>query len=80
MQARKIYTAPALDIGNGTGGFGTKTDFATGAGPRTVAIGDVSGDGLPDLAVVAQGITSVSVRVVKRCPFLRRSSRSSPAL
>ncbi|MDP9238719.1 MAG: VCBS repeat-containing protein [Chloroflexota bacterium] len=38
-------------MGTGTGSFGAKTDFATGGKPASVAIGDVNGDGKPDLAV-----------------------------
>jgi hypothetical protein len=38
-------------LGNGAGGFGAKTDFATGNTPISVAIGDVSGDGKAELAV-----------------------------
>src|SRR5439155_4829746 len=35
-------------------GFGPKTDFATGESPQSVAIGDLDGDGKPDLAVASQ--------------------------
>jgi hypothetical protein len=43
------------------GSFATKTDFATGNEPISVAIGDLDGDGKPDLAVANYGSTSVSV-------------------
>ena len=36
-------------LGDGLGGFGAKSDFATGANPRSLAVGDVSGDGKLDL-------------------------------
>ena len=36
-------------LGNGNGGFGTKTDFKVGNGPYSVAVGDVNGDGKADL-------------------------------
>ncbi|WP_345122529.1 FG-GAP-like repeat-containing protein [Hymenobacter antarcticus] len=45
----------------GTASFAAKVDFATGANPRSVSIGDVDGDGKPDLAVVNQGDNTVSV-------------------
>jgi hypothetical protein len=48
-------------LGNGDGTFGPKTDFETGRAPQSVAIGDVSGDALPDLAVANLGSNSVSV-------------------
>ena len=40
-------------LGNGDWdfGFGAKTDFGTGSYPYSVAIGDLNGDGKPDLAV-----------------------------
>jgi hypothetical protein len=54
------YTVSVL-LGNGDGTFGAKTDFATGSGPHSVAIGDLSGDGKPDLAVANLGSNTVSV-------------------
>ena len=36
-------------LGNGDGTFGPRTDYATGFDPHSVAIGDLSGDGKPDL-------------------------------
>ena len=48
-------------LGNGAGGFGAKTDFATGSGPYSVAIGDLNADGKPDLATANYGADSVSV-------------------
>ena len=48
-------------LGNGDGGFGAKTDFATGSDPYSVAIGDLNGDGKPDLAVANSSSNTVSV-------------------
>ncbi|MEI6142357.1 MAG: FG-GAP-like repeat-containing protein, partial [Mariniphaga sp.] len=44
-----------------TGSFVSKVDFATGTGPRSVSIGDIDGDGKPDLAVANYNSNSVSV-------------------
>ncbi len=45
-----------------TGSFAAKVDFSVGAGnPRSVAIGDLDGDGKLDLAVVSQGIDNLSI-------------------
>jgi 6-phosphogluconolactonase (cycloisomerase 2 family) len=43
------------------GSFAAKVDFATGTSPRSVAIGDLDGNGKPDLAVANVGSASVSV-------------------
>ena len=48
-------------LGNGAGGFGAKTDFATGTEPFSVAIGDVNGDGAPDLVTANSSANTVSV-------------------
>src|SRR5262245_2690660 len=41
--------------------FGVRLDFATGTFPYSVAIGDVNGDGKPDLVVANYGSATVSV-------------------
>jgi hypothetical protein len=47
-------------LGNGAGGFGAQTTFATGSEPYSVAIGDLNGDGYPDLAVANYASYTVS--------------------
>jgi uncharacterized protein YjdB len=44
-----------------TGSFAAKVDFATGSHPYSLAISDLDGDGLPDLAIANQGDGTVSV-------------------
>ncbi len=44
-----------------TPSYAAKTDFTTGDAPRSVAIGDLNGDGRPDLAIANTGSDSVSV-------------------
>jgi hypothetical protein len=51
----------SIFMGDGAGGFGAKTDYATGMSPYSVAIGDVDGDGKPDLAVANGGANTVSL-------------------
>jgi hypothetical protein len=41
--------------------FASKVDFTTGVGPQIVAIGDIDGDGKPDLAVANWWSNTVSV-------------------
>ena len=41
--------------------FATKVDFATGTSPQTASIGDVDGDGKPELAVVNFGSNTLSL-------------------
>ncbi|MFN8150234.1 MAG: FG-GAP-like repeat-containing protein [Solirubrobacterales bacterium] len=48
-------------LGDGNGGFGAKTDFATGDAPRSVTSADFDADGNPDLAAANYGVNTVSV-------------------
>jgi PASTA domain/FG-GAP repeat len=45
----------------GHGSFQAKRDYATGRGPKSVAIGDLNGDGRPDLATANYYASTVSV-------------------
>jgi len=56
-----IYRNTATSGSITTGSFASKVDFATGSNPIRVAIGDLDGDGKPDLAVANYGATTVSV-------------------
>ena len=44
-----------------SGSFAARVDFATGTHPYNVAIGDIDGDGKPDLVVANQGSNTISV-------------------
>src|ERR1019366_823085 len=46
---------------SGTVSFAAKVDFATGASPHSVSIGDIDGDGKSDLAVANSSSNTVSV-------------------
>ncbi len=46
---------------SGTIAFIPKVDFTTGTQPNTVIIGDIDGDGKPDMAVANQGSASTSM-------------------
>lgn len=50
-------------LGNGTGSFGAVTNYSLdiGRGPVMVAVGDLNGDGKPDLAVASQKSDTVSI-------------------
>jgi len=41
--------------------FAAKVDFTTGTNPRSVAIGDLDGDGKPDLAIANTSVSTISV-------------------
>jgi len=43
-------TTVSVLLNNGNGSLEAKRDFQTGRGPRSVALGDLNGDGKPDLA------------------------------
>src|SRR4028119_1099659 len=45
------FNANTLKTYSGVLGFTSKVDFATGTNPNSVSIGDINGDGKPDLAV-----------------------------
>ena len=48
-------------VNNGAGGFRAKADYPTGPGPVDVAIGDLNGDGKPDLATANFSANTASV-------------------
>ncbi len=52
----------------GGGGFGSRTDYAAGKGPHSVAVGDFDYDSDDDLAVANQTDNSVSVLLDNRAP------------
>jgi hypothetical protein len=60
---------------SGTVSFAPKVDFATGAGPQSVAIGDIDGDGNPDLAIA--NLSSSTVSVLRNTPELNNANLSS---
>ena len=51
----------AASSGAGPASFAAKVDFPVGADPRAVAIGDVDGDGKPDIVVANSGSATLSV-------------------
>ena len=55
-------------LGSTTPTYVTKADFITETNPRSVAIGDLNGDGLPDLAIANAGSDSVSVLINTTTP------------
>ena len=42
-------------LGNGNGTFQAQQTFAAGTMPRSVAVADVNGDGIPDIVVANYG-------------------------
>ncbi|QEK52484.1 T9SS type A sorting domain-containing protein [Pedobacter aquae] len=54
---RNISTTGLLDAGS----FDNKIDFTTGSSPRIASIGDLDGDGKPDLAVVNESSGDISI-------------------
>jgi hypothetical protein len=54
--------------GAATPTFAAKQDFATGAGPFSVAMGDLNGDGKLDLVIANEGANTVSVLLNTTAP------------
>ena len=54
---RNISTSGSIS----TGSFAPGVNFMTGTNPHRIAIGDIDGDGKPDIAVTNEGSNSVSV-------------------
>ncbi|MEG3960449.1 FG-GAP-like repeat-containing protein, partial [Microcoleus sp. herbarium2] len=55
------FNANTLKTYSGILGFATKVDFDTDTGPWSLSIGDINGDGKPDLAVANISSYSVSI-------------------
>ena len=52
-------TSSGGDINSGS--FAAKVDFASGSGPKSVSIGDIDGDGKPDVVVANSASSDVGV-------------------
>ena len=53
--------AVSVLLGNGNGTFQAQQTFATGSGPSSVALGDLTGDGIPDIVVANEASGTISV-------------------
>jgi hypothetical protein len=64
LTANSNTSSISVLLGTGTGSFGTNTAFSTGASysyPYEVTVGDMNGDGKPDIITSNSGNSSVSV-------------------
>ncbi|HCV32602.1 MAG TPA: hypothetical protein DGO89_22075 [Microcoleaceae bacterium UBA9251] len=68
IEATVPFNAKALKTYSGVLGFAPKVDFTTGSGPRSVSIGDINGDGKPDLAVANYSSNTASILLNTTAP------------
>jgi Ca2+-binding RTX toxin-like protein len=61
IEATVPFNAKALKTYSGVLGLATKVDFPTGTAPKSVSIGDINGDGKPDLAVANMSDNTASI-------------------
>ena len=59
----EVHGTVSVLVNRGDGSFKANVDYATGRDPHTVAIGDLNGDGKPDLAITNYRAHTVSVFV-----------------
>src|SRR6476646_5043321 len=57
--ANYLSSTVSVMLGDGLGGLGAKTDFATGAYPQSLVVGDVSRDGQVDLVTANAADVSI---------------------
>jgi Bacterial type II and III secretion system protein/FG-GAP-like repeat len=62
-----VINSVSVFIGNGDGTFGNSTalrfDYPAGTNPTSIAIADFNADGLPDMAVAAQGDNALAILI-----------------
>jgi hypothetical protein len=65
LATANAYSGPtptvSVLLNRGDGSFRAKLDYRTGSSPSSVAIGELNGDGEPDLAIANSGASTVSV-------------------
>jgi hypothetical protein len=66
----------ALLSGDGMGGMGTPLQYAVGTNPIAIAVGDVDGDGMPDIAVASTKPGGVTVLLNQNMPQSSAKSRT----
>ena len=70
--------AVAALVASSAPSFSRARTYATGADPESVAIGDLNGDGNPDLATANDAAGTVSVLLTEATAASRRSTTTEP--